>query len=322
MSDTAAAAQNDTGTSNDTGTDDSQAQPVVDYGEILARQQHELAKTGKTVEALRGELDRSHGTLTRVQKAFAGDEGEKLTPYQQRMREFDELANYLDEQETESHRRGGNGLPITNKIGKQLVAYGKQAEGRAEKLDRELTEIKAALKRQQNPAYQGLERAGFIMEGMVDEGLSQMYGSDPQSKGVRAAQFNAVTARINEEIKDLIANDPEALLKVQRNPKIMRNMVNQFMAEMLPPKVRTMMDEERIKNEPIDVRDLYQAFGEARQNLEEAEAKGDERNAMHWSNLMTDLRRDILSHQLGRGKSGNVDKPTLNQLLSSVVGGR
>lgn len=296
--------------------------PVVDYGEILARHQTELARSGKTVEALREELGKTHGTIDRVRKAFTGDQEQQVTPYQQRMRDFDDLAAYLDQEALENQKQGGQGLPITTKIGKQLAAYGKAAEARAEKLEQELEEIKAQIKRQQNPAFQGLERAGFIMEGMVDDALEQMYGAEATSKQIRASQFNAVTSRINEEIKDLMKNDPEALLKVQRNPKIMRQMVNHFMAEMLPPKVRTMMDEERIKNEPMDARTLYQAFAEAKEQLFEAQEKGDERSAATYSNLMDEIRRDILATQISGRRGGTVDKPSLNQLFSSVVGGR
>lgn len=278
---------------------------VVDYGEILARQQHELARTGKTVESLREELGKSHGTIERVRQAFAPEQ-EKLSPYQQRIRDFDELAQHMEQEARD--------LPLTSKIGKQLAAYGKEAESRAEKLEQELAELKAAMKRQQNPAFQGLERAAFVMEGMVEEGLESLYGANSESKSIRAAQFNAVTARINEEIKDLMRNDPEALLKVQRNPKIMRKMVNHFMAEMLPPKVRQHLDDERIKNEPFDARQLYQAFAEAKEQWQQAQADGDERAEQHFSNLMTNIRHDILAEQQGARRASQ-DKPSLNQLF-------
>lgn len=308
MSENAAAAQTapDTSNANPQNQDDGQ---VVDYSEILARHQSELARTGKTVESLKAELDKSHGVIGRVQKAFSGEEEKPLSPYQQRMQEYDDLGQYMSENGTAEK------YPLTDKLGKHLINMGKQAEARAEKLEQELAEMKAQLKRQQNPAWQGLERAGHIMEGMVEDGLEQMYGKDPSARGIRAAQFNAVTARINEEIKDLMQNDPEALLKVQRNPKIMRNMVNQFMAEMLPPKVRTMLDEERIKNEPMTSRDLYQAFSEAREQWEEAQKAGDERAEQEYSNLMTSIRHDILAAQQESRRGGNPERPSLNQLF-------
>lgn len=290
--------------------------PVVDYGEILARHQAEHARTGKTVESLRSELEQSRGVLGRVQKAFTGEQEKKLSPYQQRMQEFDELGQYLDQEALESQKRGGQGLPITTKIGKQLAEYGKAAEARAEKLEAELAQMKEAIKRQQNPAYQGLERAAFIMEGMVDEGLEQLYGAQDASKGIRAAQFNAVTVRINDEIKDLMANEPETLLKIQRNPKLMRKMVNHFMAEMLPPKVRQHMDNERIQNEPMGQQELWQAFAEAKREWETALSAGDERAAAHYSGLMTSVRHDILGGQQASRRNANPDRPSLNQLFA------
>lgn len=284
------------------------AEPVVDYGEILARHQSELARTGKTVETLRSELDKSHSVLGRVQKAFSGEPEKQLTAAERRNAELDELTAYLDQE-------SGGRYPMTEKVGKQLASYAKQAEAERAALSAEVDKLKEQMKRQQNPAFQGLERAAFIMEGMVDEGLEQLYGADQGSKQIRGAQFNAVTARINEEIKDLMKNDPEALLKVQRNPKVMRKMVNHFMAEMLPPKVRGMLDDERIKNEVMSSRDLYQAFAQAREQWEEAQSKGDDRAEAHYSGLMTSIRQDILGEQQGSRRGGTQEKPSLNQLF-------
>lgn len=293
--------------------------PVVDFGEILAQHQSELARTGKTVETLRGELAKRDTQFDRVRKAFAGEEGEKLTPRQQRMQHFDALSAEM-EQVAKEH-----GLPLTTKIGKEFASYAKEMASENESLHQELEAIKEAIKRQQNPAFQGLERAAFIMEGMVDDALGQMYGQEPGSKQIRAAQFNAVTARINEEIKDLMRNDPDALLKVQRNPKIMRNMVNHFMAEMLPPKVRGMLEDDQIKNTPMSQRELYQAFSEAREAYDSALSAGEKKKADHYSNLITDLRREILANQIGGRKGGTNEKPSLNNLMKNVyqmAGGR
>jgi hypothetical protein len=295
---------------------------VLDYGEILAQHRAELAQTGKTVQELRAELNRSHGVIGRVQKAFSGDTDERLTPSQQRMREFDELAQYLDQEALENQRGGGKGLPITTKIGKQLATYGKEAEARAERLEQEISELKQAMKRRENPAFQGLERAAFVMEGMVEEALESLYGAEAGAKGIRESQFNAVTARINDEIKDLMKNDPNGLLKVQRNPKVMRKMVNHFLAEMLPPKVRTMLDDERIKNEPILPRELWQAFSEAKEAYQEAESRGDAKTAAQYSALMTDIRHDILSNQISGRRGGTAEKPSLNNLMTGFIGGR
>lgn len=311
MSDTAAPQGDAAPAASETGNTGPGA---VDYSEILARHQGELARTGKTVESLKSELDDSRSVLSRVQKAFVGEE-DKVSPHQRRMRDFEDLGAYLDKEALEDQKNGGRGLPITTKIGKQLVAYGREAEERAEKLEKELADIKKALDRRENPNFQGLERAGQIMEGMLEDGLNQLYGADPETKGIRGAQMNAVSRRINEEIQDLMKNDPDGLRRVQRDPKVMRRMVNHFMAEMLPPKVRSMLDNQRIQNEPFDSRDLYQSFAEARQEWEEAQSAGDERKTAYYDTLMTELRQKILSSQQEGRRGGTAEKPSLNQLF-------
>jgi hypothetical protein len=292
-----------------------QSGQAIDYSDILAQFQ----KRDQTIESLQSELGKTKETWGRVQKAFTGEPEQKPSPYQARMQSFDELGAYLQEQALEDQRHGGKGLPITTKIGQQLVQYGKEAEARAEKLEQELAEIKRDLKRSQNPAYQGLERAGLAMEGMVEEALEQMYGAEASSQGIRASWFNAVTSRINDEIKDLMKNDPQALLKVQRNPKIMRKMVNHFMAEALPPKVRNMLEEQQIKETEIPPQELWSAFAEAREKYESAQRDGNDAAVTHWSNIMTDIRRDILANQVS-GKRG--DSRSLNTLFANSVGGR
>ncbi len=311
----AASAAGESAQSNSSGGEgQGQDGGVVDFGEILAQHQSELARTGKTVEALRGELAKRDTQFDRVRKAFSGDDGEKLTPRQQRMQHFDALAAEM-EQVSKDH-----GLPLTTKIGKEFATATKEMMAENDSLRQELDQIKESIKRQQNPAFQGLERAAFIMEGMVEDALGQMYGQEDGSRPIRAAQFNAVTARINEEIKDLMKNDPDTLLKVQRNPKVMRNMVNHFMAEMLPPKVRGMMEDEQIRNTPMSQQELWQAFSEARDGYNSATEGGRKKEAEHFSNLITDLRREILSNQISGRKGGTPDKPSLNSLMSQVYG--
>ena len=302
MSDNNAPAATENTQSQDAGGADDSG-PVVDFGELLAQHQ---SQTGKTVDALRAELEQSRGVLGRVQKAFTGETDKKLTAHEQRRQQLDQFQAYLADK--------GKDLPLTSKIGQEFADFARSTVERNEQLESELAEIKAAIKKQQNPAFQGLERAAFNMEGMVEDALSSMYGGTDDSKKIRSAQFNAVTARINDEIKDLMKNDPEALLKIQRNPKIQRQMVNHFMAEMLPPKVRTMLDDQRIQNEPMSTTDLYTAFAEAKEQWQEAQASGNERAEAEYSSLMTSIRQDLLAAQQG-GRRTNPDRPSLNQLF-------
>lgn len=309
--------------SQQTGTGDGNA---IDYGELLEQQRAELGRQGQTVENLRKELESSNTTINRVRKAFSNESEKKPSPSEERRQRFNEMRAYLEEQSLEDQKRGGAGLPVTTKIGKELADFGLAAEERAEKLQERIDQLEEMMKLSRNPAYAGLERAAFAMEGMIDEALAQMYGDEDTSRPIRSSQFNAVTARINDELKSMINSkdpkDKEDLLKIQRNPKVMRQMVNHFLAEMLPPKVRQQMDHERMMNQPQSQRDLMQAFVEAREALAEAHEKGDKRQQDYYSNLMTDIRRDILANQMGaRRKSGQNEQESLNGLMRSFGGG-
>ncbi len=294
----------DAGGQQQQGTGDGAA---FDFSQILEQHKAEIERSGKTVESLRGELGRTHETMDRVKRAFTGDNERPVSPYQARIKEFQELGEYVD-------KEVGH-LPATAKIGKQLAALGQESEARAERLERELADLKETLKRQDNPAIQGLERAAHIMEGMLQDGLEKLYGSDDRSEGIRSAQFDAVSRRINDEIKDLIKNDPKSLLKLQRNPKLMRNMVNQFTSEMLPPRVREMMEQESARNAPITTQDLYASFNEAKGFYEQAQEKGDAKAVESYSNLMDSIRQEILASKYG-GRGGTAEKPTLSRLYS------
>lgn len=296
--------------------------PVVDYSQILQQHRDEIVRTKDQASALERELKDTRSTVDKVRKAFSNEQEEKLTPAQQRMQRFQELQNYLQEEALANKAAGGGGFPVTTKIGLELAEFGRQAVEENQNLRQELDELKQKVDRQQNPAWQGLERMAQAGEGMIQDALEQMYGTGKDTESIRAAQFNAVTARINEEIKDLLKNEPQTLAKIQRDPKKIRSMVNHFMAEMLPPKVRQMMDEQRIQNEEIPVTDLYQALQEAKEGMEEAQKAGDEKAEAHYSGLFTQIRRDILGHQLGSRRGGTPDKPTLNRLMSSFGGGR
>ncbi len=291
------------------GADDS----AVDYAEILQQQQQALQQTGKTVEELRRQLGDSHETMTRVKDAFAGKQAPEVNPYQAKISQYEELQNYYAEEALKHQRAGGSGMPLTTKAGLELAKLGIESERRAESLQKELNDIKLRLDKQSNPNLQGLERAAHVMEGMVSDGLEQMYpGQD--SRQIRAAQYDAITHRINAEIKDLMKNDPDTLLRIQRDPKHMRSMVNHFMAEILPPKVRTMLEDQRIQETPMDVRELYSAFGEAKEQLEAAMKKDDKKATHEASRWMDKIRQDILAVQYG-GRKNNPDRPSLNQLM-------
>lgn len=287
------------------------AGPAIDYAEILAQHQQEFAKQGKTVSALTQKLSANEAQLQRVRKAFVGDEEEAPSEYQTRVGEHNKLMDYFLQQGLDAER-AGKPMPLTVTLGTKLAQLGIQAEERAEKLERELAEIKQTLGRHSNPAFRQSEQAAAIMDGMVQEAVSQVYGDDPTLEVTRNVQYDAVCKRIDAEIRDLVKNEPQTWAKVRSNPQAMRRMVNHFMGELIPPAVRQQMEHQRIMDTPQTAQELWTAFNEARLGLESAET---DRERAHYSKLMDEIRPDILALQ-GAARR-DPQRPSLNRLLAN-----
>lgn len=320
----APAPQNDAPNNTENNLPATQSESTIDYGEILARQENALAQQGQLITSLRGELGKRDQTWNKVKEALTGEPQQRLTPAQERQQRMRGLVAKVKEDAQESLRAGLSGMPHTVKVTEELAEYVSAADERADRLEAELRKAIERLDRQQNPAFAAMERAGFIMEGMVDESLVALYGDGPETEKVRGAQYDAITALINQEIKDLIASkkpeDKAALLKIQRNPKVMRSMVNHFAAQVIPPKVRAAMDQERLENEPDTAEGLISALAEAKQEYEKASEAGDAKRADFYSNLITKIRRDFLAFQQ-YGKKNQSGGQSINSLVQNFIGG-
>ncbi len=284
---------------------------AIDYGQVLAEHQARFAEQGKTVSALKGKLAETEGQFARVRKAFVGEEEKAPNEYETRVGEHNKLMDYFLQQGLEAER-AGKPMPLTVTLGTKLAQLGIQAEERAQALEAQLAELTAGLKRQQNPAFRQTEQAAAIMEGMVQEAIGQVYGDDPSGEVTRGVQYDAVCARINAEIKDLMKNEPQTWAKVRSNPKAMRNMVNHFMGDLIPPAVRAQMEHQKIMDTPQTAQELWTAFREARAGMENADS---DRERAHYSRIMDEIRPDLLALQ-GAGRRDE-SKPSLNRLLSS-----
>lgn len=315
--------QQDGGGQQDGGAPDLSgvSQQVSSMAELLRQTQNELRQSRAEQQELKGTLGKNHEQIDRIRKAFVGDQEKKMTPGEQRLAQLSEFERYLEQEAEENRRVGGAGLPVTSKVGKQLAEFARASEAENAELRARLEQLEGKAKRQESPAWQALQTGGRVMEGMLSDALDQLYPG-AEYDATKQSQFNAVTGRIHAEIQDLAKNEPHNLDKLLRNPKYMRAMVNQFMAENLPPKVREMIDEQAIMNEKDTPQSLWASFAEAREQWEKAEKSNDARAAAHWSGIMTQVRQDMLAQQVAGRKGGDVDKPSIAKLMQTYAGGR
>jgi len=279
---------------NDYGTQ------IEEFGSVLSRQQAELNRSGETIKSLRGELDKNSSITEKLRKVFVGDD-EAPDPYKQRSASFEALAAELDREALEDQKRGGKGLPLTTKIGKELSEFARATLTQNQKLEQDIKELKNKVDVQSNPAVQNMQRITMVADNMTDEALEVMYPGEDSAQ-VRQFMGDSVRTMINKEIRQMVKNNEMDDIKKLNNPKAVRGMVNHFMAQILPPKAREILENERIQNEPANPKDLMIAFREASTNLENAETDK-ERN--HWDKIVTSLRQDFLAETMGKGGSIN-----------------
>ena len=273
---------------------------IEEFGSVLSRQQAELNRSGETIKSLRGELDKNSSITEKLRKVFVGDD-EAPDPYKQRSASFEALAAELDREALEDQKRGGKGLPLTTKIGKELSEFARATLTQNQKLEQDIKELKNKVDVQSNPAVQNMQRITMVADNMTDEALEVMYPGEDSAQ-VRQFMGDSVRTMINKEIRQMVKNNELDDIKKLNNPKAVRGMVNHFMAQILPPKAREILENERIQNEPANPKDLMIAFREASTNLENAETDK-ERN--HWDKIVTSLRQDFLAETMGKGGSIN-----------------
>jgi hypothetical protein len=214
-----------------------------------------LDSLSSEVKSLREEKSRmssqmkEHGeTLSRVKKAFGGEEKER-TP-------DDEDQDFLDmylEEALEDQKKGGKGLPLTTKLAMELVAARKDL--RAMKAD--MAKLGKGQEQLYDPNLQYDREAYGSLDMQVQNSLHSIYGE------INPYMFDSVTKAMADEIKTLKAQKPQVWAEIRRNPEYQKRMAMHFVSKSVPPKARQIMEDERERNTPMTMKELNQAMREA-----------------------------------------------------------
>lgn len=249
--------------------------PVVNenlpnYDDIIAEQVNELTGQKKIIQGLRTELDGTKNVLGRMRDIFAPTE--KKTKEVRKIDEMAELDRLLDEASLEDQKKGGKGLPLTTKIGKNLSEFARSAIQKNQSLEKQLTELQKRVETESSPAYRDFQKVLGGAETFVEDALEALYPGD-ENKDVKGYQASAVMDLVRREIKEMVDKGETDNIKKLKNPKVVRNMVNHMMSQILPPKVRTMLDNERIANTPETEEGLLADLKEAQEKFKKAGSK-------------------------------------------------
>lgn len=274
------------------------SEKLPNYDDVIAAQVEELSGQKKTIATLRSELDGTKNVLGRMREIFAP--AKEKPKESQKIDEMTELDRLLDEASIQDQRRGGSGLPLTTKIGKQLSDFARSAIEKNSNLEREIQDLKRRVDTENSPAFRDFQKTISGAETFVEDALEALYPGD-EHKDVKGYQSSAVMDLVKREIRDMVDKNEIDNIKKLKNPKVVREMVNHFMAQILPPKVRTMLDNERIANTPETEESLLANLKEAQEKFKGAKTKKEQEQ---YGRIAKEIRGKYFAEKMSANKRG------------------
>lgn len=191
--------------------------------------------------------------------------------------------------------KAGRPLPLTTNLAVSHFQSQIENHQRQTELMRTIDELKNQVQAANDPSRALDNQAYANIDTSIMKGLSQFYGDDPTMDRVKGAQFRAVSGLIVDEIKNLRQENPRAWDQVRRDPGAQQRMVNHFLMQYQPPRVRQMIETQRMQDTPMNNEDLVHAFREANQ-IEDPHTR---------AKVQTQIRQQILK----RAVQGDAGRP-------------
>jgi hypothetical protein len=254
-----------------------------------------LQQSQREVGELRQQGQKTQQILDKMKKVLNGDEDAAavVDPIDQQISHLQgQVDNYIAAA-IEAERRG---RPIPLTVNAALESFQgqistlKQMKG----LISSNKELAQKVDRFANPSAQIDNMAFSSLDSAVMNALNTVYGEGEDMQGVKEAQFKSITSLIGKEIRDLKENDPEIWDRIRRNPTDQKKLVAHFTKQVIPPRARQLLEEEQIKNTPLTLSDLKQAWEETA-DIEDPRARKEIRDQ---------LRPQILEHVWSKSRKG------------------
>jgi hypothetical protein len=253
----------------------------------------------QSLEGLRGEQKKDSETLSKIRQVFSPDPENQPDPSEGIIQNLEAQMDQYLEAALEAEREG-RPIPLTVNTAisnlQHQIQYIKDEQSRNERI----AKIEADQKRLSDPNIEMDKKAYSSIDDNLQSVLDHTYGKGYNA--VKQAQFEAVSKLIVDEIKDLQQNDPETWFLVRRSPENQKKLVEHFFKQSQPPRVREMIEEDRIKRTPLSMEEKLNAFREAREKAKEDPS---------YNKIVSEIRREILSDRLSRDfKSGSSNRST------------
>lgn len=253
----------------------------------LQENESRLGALGKEVEGYKGDRE----TLSKLRSIFSPDQGapQKADP----VPGWEGQLDFYIQQAVEADK-AGRPMPLTANLAishyKSLIENHQVQTQYQEKI----AAMERQLKNLSDPGHNINQRAFSTFDTSIQNGLERIYGTDPNSFPQRQAIFKAVGDLVAPAVNALMRNDPKKWDSIRRDPQQLENIANRALRAVLPPKAVQMIEQEHLRNTPMQMGELQAAFKEAKQIKDPVERQ----------RVTTAIRQDILAMSMKQGRAG------------------
>lgn len=273
------------GGSDGGATTEGGAEGIDSLRRALGETEQRFTKTSRELNEVKSRADKSDKTLEALRKALGHEEPKpKKATWKER---GGELADFYLQKHLEAERSGHGGLPLTATLATTLTEYMEDNETRFDEAMRTIRQLEDTVRKLSDPTMRQADNAYAKMDGHIIEHIESLYGPGDDNFEIKSAQYDSIVKLMNKEITKLQREHPDLWEQIMRSDDKQRRLVRHVMERNLPPRARQILEEDMIKNSPMTMNDLWDAFREAG-NIEDPT----ERNR-----IRTAIRQDIWQQQ-------------------------
>ncbi len=227
-------------------------------------------------------FDEDRDTLKRLKGAFAPAKEAAPDP-------IADLTGSLDfflENAMEMKAKG-TPIPLTTKLAVESFQTMIAQQQAIQELTNQIKELKGGVDRANDPESPVNNMAYAQMETFMTSAIDGLYGNDPQSQGAKAQIYDGTVRLVQASLKELQNKAPQEWDRVRRQPQMLQQIVNAAIKKMVPPRAYEILEQEQLKNTPMQEGELWAAFREAKQIQDPTKRR----------DLIREIRQDILEAQ-------------------------
>lgn len=233
------------------------------------------------------ELKSTRETVDKIRDVFAPKQEAAPDP----VADLEEQMDYYLEQAMEAKSRG-QPIPLTTNLALRFFQSQIENHKTQQALQAEIQRLKGGVDHATDPETPVNNMAYAHMENFLQQSLDSMYGVDEHSTGVKRNVYQGVVNMLQADLKELQKKAPHVWDQVRRNPQQLQQIVQKAVARLVPPKARSIIEQEQLQNTPMKEGELWAAFREA----------GEIKDPARRLEVRKAIRQDILDMQLNRNK--------------------